>query len=96
MDSGKLFDRDEYKENMDWLIGVLKSRGHVDTQDAFNYLMLSQLTRVEDALEDISGTLGNIEDSLEALTECVGYIPPMPQQVAGFHFIRIGGDVYTE
>lgn len=82
MDSGKLFDRDEYKENMDWLIGVLKSRGHVDTQDAFNYLMLSQLTR--------------IADSLESLDKCVGFMPPTPYLKEGYHFLRIDGYVETD
>ncbi len=82
MDSGKLFDRDEYKENMDWLIGVLKSRGHVDTQDAFNYLMLSQLTR--------------IADSLEALDKCVGFQTPTPGNEEGYHFLHIDGYVDTD
>ena len=82
MTAGKLFDRDEYKENMDWLIGVLKSRGHVDTQDAFNYLMLSQLTR--------------IADSLEALDKCVGFQTPTPYMKEGYHFLRIDGYVETD
>lgn len=91
-----LFDLDEYEKNVSLLKNSFKAKEYIDTQDALGYLVLSQLTRVADALEDISGTLGNIEDSLEALAECIVYIPPTPQQVAGFHFIRIGGDVFTE
>lgn len=57
--------------------------------------MLSQITRIADALENISGALDNIDQSLEELTECIGYVPPTPYQVEGIHFIRIGGSIDT-
>ena len=51
-------------------------------------ILVRDMERIADASERIA-------DSLEALTECVGYIPPLPYQVEGVHFIRIGGSVDT-
>lgn len=44
-------------------------------------VLLNDTNRIADALERIA-------DSLEALTECVGYIPPTPYETEGIHFIR--------
>ncbi len=52
-------------------------------------VLLNDMNRIADALERIA-------DSSESLTECIGYAPPMPYQIEGFHFIRIGGSVDTE
>ncbi len=52
-------------------------------------VLLNDTNRIADALERIA-------DNLEALTECVGYIPPNPYQIEGIHFIRIGGSVETD
>ena len=57
--------------------------------DVIALMKCKRLERIADASERIA-------DSLEALTECVGYIPPLPYQVEGVHFIRIGGSVDTE
>lgn len=51
-------------------------------------ILVRDMERIADASERIA-------DSLEALTECVGYIPPHPYQIEGIHFIRIGGSVDT-
>ncbi len=49
----------------------------------------NDMNRIADSLERIA-------DSLETLTGCVGYISPLPYQMEGVHFIRIGGSVDTE
>lgn len=52
-------------------------------------VLINNTNRIADALEQIA-------DSLEALTECIGYMPPQTYQIEGIHFIRIGGSVDTE
>lgn len=51
---------------------------------------------LSDDMNRIANALERITDSLEALTECIGYLPPQPYQIEGIHFIRIGGSVDTE
>ena len=52
-------------------------------------VLADDMSRIADALERVA-------DNLETLTECIGYLPPLPYQVEGTHFIRIGGSVDTE
>lgn len=79
MISEKLFSSEEYKENLDSLIDLLKSREAIDANDAFRLFQLSQLTRVADALEDIASKMehiGNSVELLEKLADCVD--EPLP------------------
>ena len=52
-----------------------------------------QLERIADALERISEDLNSINYGIERLTECIGYIPPLPHQKEGYRFLRIAGQV---
>lgn len=39
---------------------------------------------------------GSISESLSALADCVGYVPPRWHMTEGYHILRIGGQVDTE
>lgn len=66
---------------------------------------MEELTRIADALERIADKLdmleetgAEIENDLDALTECTGYIAPpayAPKEAKGAHYLRIGGSVDT-
>lgn len=74
MTTEKLFDLDEYKDNLESLVNVLKSKDSVNADDVFRHLTLSQITRAVDALEEIASKLdriGNSVELLEKLSDCV-------------------------
>lgn len=52
-----------------------------------------QLERIADALEEIKTNLGCIDNKLDTLVECVGYMPPRQYQSQGYYFLRIAGQV---
>lgn len=64
---------------------------------------MEELTRIADALERIADKLDNlaetgaeIEQDLDQLAECTGYIvPPVyaPKEAKGAHYFRVGGSV---
>lgn len=64
---------------------------------------MEELTRIADALERIADKLdmlaetgAEIEQDLDALAECTGYIAPSvyaPVEAKGAHYLRIGGSV---
>lgn len=64
---------------------------------------IEELTRIADALERIADKLdmlaetgAEIEQDLDALAECTGYIAPpvyAPAEAKGAHYFRIGGSV---
>lgn len=58
---------------------------------------LEERDRIADVLEDINGTLISMSGDIEALGECVGYVPPRQGYVQseGYSFLRIGGSVDT-
>ncbi len=62
---------------------------------SLEFMKIIRLDRIIDELDINNETMGHIADSLEALTECVGYIPPTSYQIEGIHFIRIGGSIDT-
>lgn len=49
----------------------------------------------EEQLERIADALEGINDNLERLSECIGYIPPNHFQSKGYYFLRIAGNVDT-
>ena len=64
---------------------------------------MEELTRIADALERIADKLdmlaetgAEIEQDLNTLAECTGYIAPpvyVPAEAKGAHYLRIGGSV---
>ena len=64
---------------------------------------MEELTRIADALERIADKLDmlaetgeEIEQDLNTLAECTGYIAPpvyAPAEAKGAHYLRIGGSV---
>ena len=64
---------------------------------------MEELTRIADAMERIADkqdmlaeTGAEIEQDLDALAECTGYIAPpvyAPAEAKGAHYFRIGGSV---
>ena len=64
---------------------------------------MEELTRIADALEQIADKLdmlaetgAEIEQDLDTLAECTGYIAPpvyAPAEAKGAHYFRIGGSV---
>lgn len=86
MTTEKLFDLDEYKYNLDLLVNTFKTKGYVVSDEVLRHLTLSQITRVADALEEISSRLdriGNSVELLEKLSDCVD--EPVPY-VGGSQF----------
>lgn len=86
MTTEKLFDLDEYKNNIDLLVNTLKTKGYVDSDEVLRHLTLSQITRAADALETIASKLeriGNSVEILEKLSDCVD--EPVPY-VGGSQF----------
>ena len=74
MTTEKLFDLDEYKNNLDLLVNTFKTKGCVDSDEVLRHLTLSQITRAADALEEIASKLeriGNSVELLEKLSDCV-------------------------
>lgn len=63
----------------------------------FEQMQVEQLKRIADVLEDINGALINMSGDIEALGNCVGYVPPRQGYVQseGYSFLRIGGSVDT-
>lgn len=49
-----------------------------------------------EALERIAEALEGLNESVDLLSRCVGYVPPRWQMKEGFHILRIGGQVDTE
>lgn len=56
-------------------------------------VLLSEAEKMNSTLDRIDDVLCGINKSLEALSECVGYIPPTPYQEEGCYILRIGGSV---
>ena len=62
----------------------------------------NQLSRIANALEDISRKLDALEElpeTLEQITDCIGTFPPSrfaPPGTPGASFVRIGGSIYRE
>ena len=64
---------------------------------------MEELTRIADALERIADKLdmlaetgAEIENDLDVLAECTGYVAPpvyAPAEAKGAHYLRIGGTV---
>lgn len=74
MNTEKLFDLDEYKDNLNLLVNTFKTKGYVDSDEVLRHLTLSQITRAADALEEIASKLeriGNSVELLEKLSDCV-------------------------
>lgn len=57
-----------------------------------NEIMTLRLMEL-DRLDRIANALEGIDNALEQLTECIGYIPPQPYQEEGCHIFRIGGGI---
>lgn len=61
-------------------------------------LLCKQLDRIANSLENIDCNICGLEDSLNALnalSECVTYIPPMYHQKEGYYVFRIAGQIDT-
>lgn len=63
----KLYNNDEYQNNMGCLVRLIEHNGGATLNDTFMLLILSQLTRAADALEDIASKLENIGDFADPL-----------------------------
>lgn len=57
-----------------------------------NEIMTLRLMEL-DSLDRIADALEGINDKLEMLTDCIGYILPNCYQNEGHHIFRIGGSV---
>ncbi|MCI8582714.1 MAG: hypothetical protein HFH13_06250 [Dorea sp.] len=55
--------------------------------------LLNEAEKMNNTLERIEGAFCGINESLEALSQCVDFVPPNRYQVAGYNFFRIGGSV---
>lgn len=60
--------------------------------EAINFMIFLKLEEISDTLCG-DGEFGTIAESLDALADCVGYIPPNYYQKEGCHIFRIGGSV---
>lgn len=49
-----------------------------------------------EALERIAEALEGLNESVDLLSRCVGYVPPRCHMTEGYHILRIGGQVDTE
>lgn len=58
-------------------------------------VLLNDTEKLINVLERIADSLESVSASLETLSQCVDYVPPNQWQVAGYHFLRIGGGVDT-
>lgn len=58
-------------------------------------VLLNEAEKMNNTLERIEDALSDISESLEALSKCVGYVPPNRFMKEGYCFLRIGGDVDT-
>lgn len=63
----KLYNNDEYQNNTEVLARLIKRNGGATSNDTFMLLILSQLTRAADALEDIASKLADIGDFADPL-----------------------------
>ena len=54
-------------------------------------ILLNDTEKLINVLERIADSLESVSASLETLGQCVDYVPPNQWQVAGYHFLRIGG-----
>lgn len=84
---------EEYREIIDEFCEV------AGDEDSFTLevMKIEQLKRIADVLEDINGALISMSGDVEALGECVGYVPPQQGYVKtkGYKFLQIGGSVDT-
>lgn len=67
----------------------------VSPEERLQFMKLKRFDRIVEALEGIEDKLSSIDDSLEALSSCVGYVPPTVLQKEGYHILRIGGHIDT-
>lgn len=58
-------------------------------------VLLNEAEKMNNTLERIEDALIGVNESLETLSKCVGYIPPNHYQKEGYHILRIGGSVDT-
>ena len=70
MKAEKLFNREEYENNLNCLVTSLKAKDGVNSEDVLRYLTLSQITRAADALE-IASMLSLISDCVEKEDELI-------------------------
>lgn len=56
-------------------------------------VLLNEVEKMNNTLERIEDALVGINESLDALSQCVDFVPPNRYQVAGYNFFRIGGSV---
>lgn len=63
----------------------------------FEQMQIEQLKRIADVLEDINSALIGMGGDIEALGDCVGYVPPRQGYVKteGYKFLRISGSIDT-
>ncbi len=71
MKAEKLFNREEYENNLNCLVTSLKAKDGVNSEDVLRYLTLSQITRAADALEEIASMLSLISDCVEKEDELI-------------------------
>lgn len=75
-------------------VSLLRSMGYTATE-AINFMIFLKLEEISDVLYG-NEEFGSITESLSAIANCVGYIPPTPIQREGYYILRIGGHVDTD
>lgn len=84
----------EYAERELYPLNILRDMGYT-TDQAIKIVTWLELKELNCELAGC-GTFGSISESLSALADCVGYVPPRWAMTEGFHILRIGGQVDTE
>lgn len=75
-------------------VSLLKNMGYT-AGEAINFMIFLKLEEISDTLYE-NEEFGNVAESLSAIANCVGYIPPTPLQREGYYILRIGGNVDTD
>ena len=84
----------EYAERELYRINILRDMGYTTDQalKIMTWLELKELNFELAGREEFR----SVSKSLDALANCVGYIPPRWHMTEGYHILRIGGQVDTE
>ena len=84
----------EYAEGELYSLTVLRDMGYT-TDQAIKILIWLELKELNGELSGC-GVFGSVSESLSALSDCVGYIPPHYKGGEGYSFLRIAGQVDTD
>lgn len=88
-------EKDFMKHATDQLryVSLLQEMGYT-AGEAINFMIFLKLEEISDTLYG-DGEFGSVAESLSAITDCIGYVPPNHYQKEGYHILRIGGSIDT-